>query len=279
MAEANELPTAEELLKLSRRGMVAYAVRAARRVQPLFQADEQGGITEEHVAAVDRAITLAERFVSVAHPVVSGAELRAAADSAARARSAAFSADSATFAADSATFAADSAAFAADSASRTAGFAADSARAASFAADSATRTIVVSVRTPRAAVSAARTFAFSTRVARRDYEFLLKLSQQPAPELGDIIDLVQLGPLWPEGEPVESLRPSALAFASSPLPEPPTVSPPWLVLAWNPELVSEEEYARLVTSLGDLVRAEGGAGIQRLREMGFTVELPAGVLQ
>jgi ATP-dependent Clp protease ATP-binding subunit ClpA len=35
-------------------------------------------------------------------------------------------------------------------------------------------------------------------------------------------------------------------------------------IIWDPTIVEPEDYARLVSALGELVRAEGGAGIQRL---------------
>ena len=49
------------------------------------------------------------------------------------------------------------------------------------------------------------------------------------------------------------------------------------VLVWDPELLSASDYAELVTLLGDLVRAEGGAGIRRVRAFGFGVPVESGV--
>jgi carbon storage regulator len=46
----------------------------------------------------------------------------------------------------------------------------------------------------------------------------------------------------------------------------PDVSPPVLAVAWDPQLLTEDEYAELIGTLGDLVRAHGGAGIRRLLE-------------
>jgi hypothetical protein len=181
-------PTKKELLKLSRRGMVAYAVRAARRVQPLFQPDEERGITEEHVAAVDNAMRLAERFVSVAHPVVGDLELFDAADAATRA-----AADANANAAYSAGYTAAAAAAAATAYDGTA----DAPHYAAYAAD----TDAGYVADPEAAYAAAfAVYAIRTAI-RRDYEFLLKLHHRRAPELGETINLAQLGPLWPDGEP------------------------------------------------------------------------------
>ena len=47
------------------------------------------------------------------------------------------------------------------------------------------------------------------------------------------------------------------------------LSPPAVIVAWTPDQMSEDEYARLVTAIGDLVRVEGGAGIRRLQSLGF----------
>jgi hypothetical protein len=129
------------------------------------------------------------------------------------------------------------------------------------------------------------------RTCRHDYQLLLELSGQAGGELGTPIDLATLGPLWPEGE----LRwertvqvPSATATWGVGTPKvvvtpadnaTSEVGPPSLIIAWDPEILSEDDYARLVTALGDVVRAEGGTGIKRLQSRGFGVPVDAGVLQ
>ena len=45
--------------------------------------------------------------------------------------------------------------------------------------------------------------------------------------------------------------------------EPPLL--PDIVVAWNPELVAADDYVSLITALGDIVRSEGGLGVERLR--------------
>jgi hypothetical protein len=51
------------------------------------------------------------------------------------------------------------------------------------------------------------------------------------------------------------------------------------VIVWDSSVVTEKDYADIVTALGDLVRASGGAGVERIREKTFLVspvrELPA----
>lgn len=39
---------------------------------------------------------------------------------------------------------------------------------------------------------------------------------------------------------------------------------PAFVIVWDHAVVSAEDYASLVTALGDVVRASGGAGLERL---------------
>jgi hypothetical protein len=56
------------------------------------------------------------------------------------------------------------------------------------------------------------------------------------------------------------------------------VSPPAVFIGWDPEALSPGEYVELVAALGDLVRAEGGIGIERLNDGTFEVILTAGVL-
>lgn len=36
------------------------------------------------------------------------------------------------------------------------------------------------------------------------------------------------------------------------------------VIVWDPDAVSAEDYAALVAALGDVVRASGGVGLERL---------------
>ncbi len=60
------------------------------------------------------------------------------------------------------------------------------------------------------------------------------------------------------GESAEGLHPTPRAILE--------VGPPVFAIAWDPQFVTEDEYAELVAILGDLVRANGGAGIRRLIE-------------
>jgi hypothetical protein len=41
--------------------------------------------------------------------------------------------------------------------------------------------------------------------------------------------------------------------------------PAVFAIAWSPEVLSSTEYARLVGILGDLVRASGARGVERVR--------------
>jgi hypothetical protein len=56
------------------------------------------------------------------------------------------------------------------------------------------------------------------------------------------------------------------------------VGAPAIVIAWDPEALDQHDYADLVSALGDLARAEGGVGIQRLRDATLEVTIEAGVL-
>ena len=60
MPDEEGVPTKEELAKLPRWAIVAFAGRCARRLQPLFTA-AWAEAPAKHVAAVDQAITLCER--------------------------------------------------------------------------------------------------------------------------------------------------------------------------------------------------------------------------
>jgi hypothetical protein len=43
------------------------------------------------------------------------------------------------------------------------------------------------------------------------------------------------------------------------------ISPGLIAIAWSPDVLSPEEYAALVVTLGNIVRANGGLGVQRVR--------------
>ena len=47
-----------------------------------------------------------------------------------------------------------------------------------------------------------------------------------------------------------------------------------IVVAWDPDILCDEEYALLIRMLGDLVRARGGVGVKRIRQQscGATTE-------
>lgn len=72
-------------------------------------------------------------------------------------------------------------------------------------------------------------------------------------------------PLWPDGPPPH--WDNTVRVAREDIPKAP------FVIVWDPDLIDDEQYARLVTLLGDVVRAHGGAGVERIREQ--TVGVPA----
>jgi hypothetical protein len=104
MADVARMPTAEEIAELPRWAQVAFAIRCARRVQPLFLADWPDA-PPKYVVAIEKAIKWAERTLS-GHEDTS-AYTRAAADAAYAAAAAA--ADTADTADTAAAYAADTA--------------------------------------------------------------------------------------------------------------------------------------------------------------------------
>ena len=168
------LPNEGDLQRLSRRGMVAYAARSARRVQPLFRSENR-----EQVEAVEKAIAAAETFASGGDVNVDvavrggggiigggmlGGGVRGIVDG---------------------IVVGGTAAMAAVLASRA---------AVSGDAGLATKSV-------DAARSAAANSAEVAASAGRDYEFLLA-NHPTGPDLdGAPVDFSVMGPLWPEGEP------------------------------------------------------------------------------
>ena len=188
------LPTVDELKTLTLRAMVAYAVRCARRVQPLYWQVREVTHREKHEAAIETASTIAERFCR-GEPIVAAA----AADAARAAEAAADAADTAEAAAEAAEAAAEAARAvraAADDARAADARAADAARAAraAFASATASTTAATAKAVGKAAVAA----------ARADYYRLVSLNLEGYPDLGPPIDPTEngpLGPLWSAGPP------------------------------------------------------------------------------
>lgn len=50
-----------------------------------------------------------------------------------------------------------------------------------------------------------------------------------------------------------------------------------IAILWDPEVVSPEDYAELVTAVGDVVRASGGLGVERITAIGYGVPVAEGV--
>ena len=174
MSGQTPLPTEDDLKRLPLLAIVAYTVRGAMRVQPLYRL--AWGITDfaKHEAAVEQAISVAVRFCL-------GDDVRAVVDAACNG---AFSAAGA----------------ASHEAAKAAALAAS--RAAANAAIKS-----VGRLTNRAAINADAVCvadAQGERGVRTDYDRLLELNLGDYPDLGDPIDPTETGPLgalWPEGAP------------------------------------------------------------------------------
>jgi hypothetical protein len=269
-------PNADDLMKLSRWARVAFAARCARRVQPLFT-HFWPGAPKEHVEAIDRAITLSEASARVGRAEASLSTAAAAADTAALAALAALAAvrasASAALAAASAALAADADAAATTAADAAAATAADDAAAAARAASLAAAEVYVAAawadyESLRAILSNRKKKLFATLLDR---------------DRAISVDVANLGPLWPLGEPQgwpQSTDRKATGRDTEESSTLDTLSPPVFLIAWDPHVVSDEDYAAIVTALGNLVRAEGGLGIQRVRSQAVPVNsnVGAGVL-
>jgi len=189
MSDQPSLPTEDDLKKLPLLAIVAYAVRCARRAQPVLDTIPSFAM---HGAAVEQAISLAERFCV-------GADLNAAPDAAERAADAAGRAASVaqSFAGGSAVALAAGAAQAAAQAIA----AVEDSWADPHSADRVVRAVTYGAGRASRAVATDRTAAVSA-AARADYDRLLSLHPGTYPDLGEPIDPTETGPLgslWPEG--------------------------------------------------------------------------------
>jgi hypothetical protein len=195
MREKLSLPRPNDLMELPLRAIVAYAVRCARRAQPLFCHVSDIADFAQHEAAVERAISLAERFCF-------GNEIES--------RTLAAAADEAAYAADAAAFTATVAAYAviaADGKALARVAVATKAAAAASAVAYAARAAAARGATARAAAAdaahAAAADASDAAAAVRDFEALLDLYSGGWSGLGatnNVIDPTEHGPLgalWP----------------------------------------------------------------------------------
>src|SRR5271157_4842354 len=208
----------DQLAKLPLRAIVAFAVRCARRVQPLGRV-----LTEYRQVEVDDAIAIAEGFARGGKAVhAAGAAARAV--DAARAAAAKAAADSDWVDADDAEAAAawaDATARAADAAA-CAARAANAARAADIAAADAAAARAdadadAAEDTAHAAWNTGR--AASRTAARGDLQQLLALELGRPGTLGKPIDPAEdgpLGPLWPNAAPDWYTNPPKLSDESNP---------------------------------------------------------------
>ena len=87
--------------------------------------------------------------------------------------------------------------------------------------------------------------------------------------------------MWPDGPPngwpseiTIKPHPVVAEFKVNPVDVVIDVSPPLFTIVWDPELLSKDDYADLVAALGNVVRAAGGVGVQRISDasLGVPVE-------
>lgn len=193
MPNRPELPTEDDLKKLPLGAIVAYAVRCARRVQPLYGCAAHVAELPKHEASIEGTISLAEKFC-LSHEV--------------KEKDAAYGAAyHAMDAADSA--AAKAVARAAAAAARAAGYAFDLPKNAVYdqplyASRVAAEAVDGAKAAARAAGHAAVGAGAFAAAARADFDRLRQLNPGNYPKLGQPIDPTEngpLGPLWPAGDP------------------------------------------------------------------------------
>jgi len=187
MPDQPSLPTEDDLKKLPLLAIVAYAVRCARRAQPILDTIPNFAT---HGAAVGQAISLAERFCV-------GKDLNVAPDAAERAADAAGRA-----AAIARSFAGGSAAALAAGAAQAAAQAAAAVEDVWVQPDAADRVVrAATYAAGRAGRAVADRYAAVSAASRADYDRLLLLNPGTYPDPGQPIDPMETGPLgslWPE---------------------------------------------------------------------------------
>jgi len=282
-ASANQtIPTKAEIAHLPRWARVAFVARCARRVLPLFKAGWRDA-PQEYTAAVEHAVRVAEVTAgrtdahhSADTTIVAADAADGAVVAAVAAEARAHSADS-TEDADEAAYAAHTTFFASARSARLASNAAAYAAAAADATDAARADLVAG------AVSAVSRDT-SPRAIRLDFNTLRNTARDDHWDDRTPVTPTVFGPLWPDGPPPgwpeerigegDRSGPNT-SYDQGPTPD--CVSPPAVVVVWNPRVVSADRYAAFVAALNRLVKAEGGAGLKRLENRPFKASVPQGV--
>jgi hypothetical protein len=267
----------EEFEHLPIRGVVAIAARCARWGRPLYRLPVDVPDRDRHERAVDNAIKIAEQYatgIAVSKRVTSRAASKVT---------------EATTVAEAAS-------------GSSSAMCAASAYFALSAASAASDDLFAASASATAASSAALKAAPSPVPVNADLAALRNYSEKMTDPVGpvDPSEFGPLGPLWPDGTPdwytpkpeptAEELdeegraavaSEAAAAFEAAPLFRAEAVfeAAPSLVIVWDPDVLSAGEYAELVATLGDLVRAEGASGIERIRSRGYGVPCEADVFQ
>lgn len=45
-----------------------------------------------------------------------------------------------------------------------------------------------------------------------------------------------------------------------------------IIIVWDPEIITEDEYADLITAIGNIIRASGGEGIKRIKSKSLIIK-------
>lgn len=261
-------PGEAEMGTLLRWARVAFAVRCAQRVQPLYR-HYWPSAPEKHVRALDQAITVAADSARLGRPASTlaidvGTRAAAATHATTRTAAARVRAPAArnTSAADAAADAAavDAAACSAYTAVRAAYTAVSAADASVYAAAAAAAAArAAAAATPRAAHAAA------IKAMWNDYELLVSTGEGGRTVLSRLrvsdhsVDPDSLGPLWPEGTPKGW---PVVMNQTTGEPYQPMLHVEFSVPAGVDRKRVDEHIRRILVDLSDLYRAHGGSGLK-----------------
>ncbi len=171
--EEDLIPTEEELRALPRQAVVAFAVRCAQRVRPLFDMAWPEA-PADLVVAVDSAILMAEQSAATTEGAASAARAALAADAAE--------------------------AFAAGHAAYSAAYAADAAYASMAASEASAHTAHAAAVHAVSAAQKSDIQGVAERI-RRDYVRLHEQAEQDGWTDATIVSQKVFDPFWPDGEP------------------------------------------------------------------------------
>lgn len=261
------MPDFADLNKLPLRAIVVLALRSARRVQPLYLASDV--VPDSVKEAYDRALTGVDSFCrgDDKSAEVAFQEMQLVSDEAPRQGN--------VIDGDPAIYSLEAAAGAVLTA-----YEALLALRKSRETGDAPQPVGAYYKVEGAVVEAARAADVMRSSAlfrpgeEQDFAQLIERAQRERWTDTTTVDPDSVGVMWPKGVPTWFREATLVSSVKRAVDHEPA---PKFVIVWDPEILDDDEYAEIVTALGDAVRESGGKGVRRIGSQSIGLPVSDGV--